>query len=80
MYRPKRSTDFFTDFSFFSLFFLSFFSFFIFRKKQMTTFCTKLIIDSGHHLTESMEREKKNDLDLHILEEKKKQSKKSHVS
>lgn len=47
MYRPKRSKDFFTDFSF--SYFLSFLSLFSEEKKQMTTFCTKLITDFGHH-------------------------------
>lgn len=47
MYRPKRSKDFFTDFSF--SYFQSFLSFFSGKKKQITTFCTKLIIDFGRH-------------------------------
>lgn len=42
MYRPERSKDFFTEFSFF--YFLSLFS-----EKKITTICTKLIIDFGHH-------------------------------
>lgn len=51
MYRPKRSKDFFMYFSF--SYFLSFLSLFFrkknFRKKKITTFCPKLIIDYGHH-------------------------------
>lgn len=47
MYRPKRSKDFFTDFSF--SYFLSFLSSFSEKKTNSTTFCTKLIIDFGHH-------------------------------
>lgn len=51
MYRPKRSKDFFTDFSISC--FLSFLSLFLGNRKknptqQLTTFCTKLIIDFGH--------------------------------
>lgn len=46
MYRPKRSKDFFTDFSF--SYFLCLFFLYFREKKQMTTFCTKLIIDFGH--------------------------------
>lgn len=44
MYRPKRSKNFFTDFSF--SYFLSFLSLF---SEKNATFCTKLIIDFGHH-------------------------------
>jgi len=47
MYRPKGSKDFFTDFSF--SYFLSFLSLFSEKRKQIATFCTKLIIDFGRH-------------------------------
>lgn len=47
MYRPKRSKDFFTDFS--CSYFMSFLSLFSGKTKQITTFYTKLIIDFGHH-------------------------------
>lgn len=46
MYRPKRSKDFFTYFSF--SYFLCFLSLFFRKKKQITTFCAKLIMDFGH--------------------------------